>query len=170
MHTRLAIPLILASLLLTQGAIARDEKPKAADDRPTLTLVVVENTERDQVGAITDFHRLDLAFEHVAKERKWPVKIEAERFAANTAKHATELRVYLKPMVEETPGDLMFRCWVTLTVNDKTHDFRVVSYRHHRRLGENMEDTLEKVFRGGANAIAAKVEPVLFPKTPAAKP
>jgi hypothetical protein len=170
MHTRPVLSLILASLFLSAGAIARDDKPKATEDLPPLALVVVENTGRDQVGAITDFHRLDLAFEYVAKQRKWPVRIEAERFAANTAKHETELRVYLKPLVDETPVDLMFRCWVTLTMNGKTHDFRVISYRHNRRIGENTEDTLEKVFRGAAKAIAEKVEPVLFPKASDAKP
>jgi len=169
MHPRLAVPLIAASFFITTGVIAQS-KPVTPDDRPALALVVVENTGRNQGGANTDFHRLDLAFEHVDEQRKWPVTIAAERFAANTAKHDTELRVFLKSVTEEVPGELTIRNWVTLTVKGQKHDFGIVTFRHYRRLGENMEDTLEKVFHGAAMTIAEKVEPILFPKAVDAKP
>ena len=49
------------------------------------------------------------------------------------------------------------------------HDFGIVTFRYYRRIGENVDDMLEKVFRGAANAAAAKIEPILFPQ-PAAAP
>jgi hypothetical protein len=168
MNARTFIVLIAASVLLAARGYAK-ESPPVVQELPTLALVVVENLQRNPSSAITDFHRLDLAFEHVAKQRKWPVTIAAERFAANTPKHDTELRVFLQPLDEETSGDLTFRSWVILTVKDQKHDFGVVTFRHYPRLGENWEDTLEKVFRGAAQAIAGKVEPILFPQA-AAKP
>jgi hypothetical protein len=166
MNARLPMLLIAAFVFMAVHGYT-EESPRVAQELPTLALVVVENLQRNPSSAITDFHRLDLAFEYVAKQRKWPVTVAAERFAANTPKHETELRVFLQPLDEETSGDLTFRSWVTLTVKEQKHDFGVVTYRYYPRLGENTEDTLEKAFRGAAQAIAVKVEPVLFPQAAA---
>jgi len=160
--------LLFVSLLLAAGVSHAKPAAKAPDDRPTLSIVVVDSLLYQQ-GAITDFDRLDMAFEYIAKERKWPVQIKAERFAANTPAHETELRIFNQPLREETLGDVTFRGWMTLTVRGKKHDFGIITFRYYVRPGENLDDMLEKVFRGAANAAAEKIEPILFPK-PAAAP
>lgn len=160
--------LLLAALLLSAGAAFAKDAAKAADDRPVLSIVVVDSLLYQQ-GAITDYDRLDLAFTALAKERQWPVRIQAERFAANTPAHETELRIFNQPLREETLGDITFRGWMTLTAGGKKHDFGIITYRYYARPGETLEDILEKVFRGAAGAAAAKIEPILFPK-PAAAP
>lgn len=160
--------LLLVSLLLAAGVSHAKPAAKPPDDRPTLSIVVVDSLLYQQ-GAITDFDRLDIAFESIAKERKWPVQIKAERFSANTPAHETELRIFNQPLREETLGDVTFRGWMTLTVRGKKHDFGIITFRYYARPGENLDDLLEKVFRGAANAAAEKIEPILFPK-PAATP
>jgi hypothetical protein len=164
MKTRFAVTFLLfASLLLTvSGALA--ETKGATQPLPELAIVVVDTVHRNQ-GAIGDFDRIDIAFQRVAKQRKWPVKIAAERFAANTAAHDPELRIFDQPLREETLDDLTFRGWMTLSVNGTKHDFGIVTFRYYRRAGEQLEDALEKVFRGAANVAADKIEPILFPKT-----
>ena len=168
MTTRLPA-LLFAALFLAAGAAAAKTTGKAPDDRPVLAIVVVDSLLYQQ-GAITDYDRLDLAFAAIAKERKWPVRIQAERFAANTAEHETELRIFNQPLREETLGDITFRGWMTLTVGGRKHDFGIITFRHYVRPGETLEDILERVFRGAANAAAAKIEPILFPKPAAAPP
>lgn len=160
MKTPFTRSLLAAALLLT-AATAHAAKP--ADDRPKLAIVVVDNLQRHQ-GAVTDFDHLDLAFQYVAQQRKWPVAIAAERFAANTPDHETELRIFNQPLREETSGDLTFRGWMTLTLNGVKHDFGIVTFRYYHRPAESTEDVLEKIFRGAANAAADKIEPLLFPK------
>jgi hypothetical protein len=164
-HT-FARPLLLVALLFTAGAAARAEETakEPALNRRELAIVVVETLQGRTGGAITDFDRLDMAFQDVAKQRKWPVILKAERLAANLPDHETELRIFTQPVREETSGDLTYRGWMTLTVNGTKHDFGVVTYRYYPRLGEHTEDALEKVFLGAAKAAAAKVEPILFPE------
>ena len=161
--------LLLVSLLLAAGVSHAKPAAKAPDDRPVLSIVVVDSLLYQQ-GAITDYDRLDMAFTALAKERKWPVRIQAERFAANTPAHETELRIFNQPLREETLGDITFRGWMTLTVGGKKHDFGIITYRYYVRPGETLEDIIEKVFRGAAAAAAAKIEPILFPKPAAAPP
>ncbi|HEX2860941.1 MAG TPA: hypothetical protein VHN79_04850 [Lacunisphaera sp.] len=160
--------LFAASFLASPGLAETAEKTESVNDRPVLALVVVDNLQRSG-GAITAFDRLDMAFAHVANERKWPVTLSAERFAANTPDHDNELRVFLQPVRAEKPGELVSRSWVTLTISGKKHDFGVVLFRFYPRAGEHADDTLEKLYRGTAAAIADKVEPVLFPKPPGTK-
>lgn len=167
MKTRLPA-LLLVALLPAVGVTYAKPSAKAPDDRPILSIVVVDSLLYQQ-GAITDFDRLDIAFESTAKERKWPVQIKAERFAANTPAHETELRIFNQPLREETLGDVTFRGWMTLTVRGRKHDFGIITFRYYVRPGENLDDMLEKVFRGAADAAAEKIEPILFPK-PAAAP
>ncbi len=167
MKTPFARLLLAAALLLTAAHAA--ETAKSADNRPKLVVVVVDNIQHHH-SAITDFDWLDMAFRHVAQQRKWPVAIAAERFAANTPDNETELRIFNQPLREETPGELTFRGWMTLTVKGVEHDFGIVTFRYYPRLGEHANDTFEKVFRGAANAAADKIEPILFPKPAAPKP
>lgn len=160
------IPLLFAALLLTAVST---RAAKAPDDRPKLAIVVVDNLQ-SQRSTFTDFDRLDIAFQEVAKKRKWPVAVAVERFAANSPAHDTELRIFNQPLRQEVPGELMFRGWMTLTVAGVKHDFGIVSFRYFLRAGENLDDTLEKTFRGAANAAADKLEPILWPKPAAPKP
>jgi hypothetical protein len=165
MKTPFLRPLLAAALLLTA---ATSFAAKPADDRPKLVIVVVDNIQRHE-SAITAFDYLDLGFQHVAAQRKWPVAIVAERFAANTPDHETVLQIFNQPLRQETPGELTFRGWMTLTVKGVEHDFGIVTFRYYPRFGEPADDIMEKMYRGAANAAADKIEPILFPK-PAATP
>ena len=163
MKTRLTLlSLVFASLFLG-GLSARAESTTTAEPGRELAVVVVENLHR-QRGAITDFDRIDMALQKIAKQRNWPVKIAAERFASNTPARDTELRIYPQPLREETSGDLTFRGWVTLTVNGTKHDFGIIKYQYYRRIGEHLDDVLDKVFLGACNVAADKIEPILFPE------
>ena len=161
-HLVLVGVISLTHLALSAPAAAAE--PSASK----LTIVVVESLQH-QRGAITDFDRIDMAFEQVAKERNWPIKTEGERFAANTEDHEIELRVFPQPIREEIPGEMVFRGWMTLMNKGTKHDFGVVTFRYHRRAGEPTEDVLEKVFRGAALKAADKLEPILFPDLRPAK-
>jgi hypothetical protein len=160
-----SLALFALPLALTLGS-ARAAPPAAAPatppDQPELALVVVD-TLAHRESAYTDFDRLDLAFQDVAKRRHWPVKIAAERFAANTPAHELELRVFLQPIRQEIPDEFTFRGWMTLTEHGTKHDFGVVVYRYRPRPGEMMDDSLDKIFRGAAETAAKKIEPILFP-------
>lgn len=136
---------------------------KAAETPHPLTIVVVD-TLQYQSRVTSDFDRLDLAFHAVAKHRHWPVPVSVERFAANTPDHDPELQVVIQPIRQEVPGEYTYRGWMKLTVGGKLHDFGVVTYRYTYRPGEAMDDVLDKVFRGAANAAADRLEPILFPE------
>ena len=155
--------LLLVVTVLTAVATAAKEPDKTADQRTALPLVVVDSLQGHH-GAIDDFDRLDLAFQYVAQKRKWPVTIDAERFGAGTPDYATEVRIFKQPLRHELMDELVFRGWVILTVQGKKHDFGIISFHYQMRPGENMEDALEKIFRGAAEAVADKIEPLLLPK------
>jgi len=99
----------------------------------------------------------------VAKERHWPVKIAAERFAAGTPDYLTELTISIRRVEREMPGEFVYRAWTTLWIDGKKHDFQVITASYAFRMGENMDDILDKVFRAAAKKTADKVEPLLFP-------
>lgn len=163
MKRRFAFSLLLFVCSLLTAFSAPSESTATPQLLSELAIVVVD-TLKPQQGAITDFDRIDMAFQQVAKQRKWPVKIAAERFASNTAARDTELRIFNQPLREETTGDLTFRGWMTLMVNGTKHDFGIVTFRYYRRAGEHTDDVLQKVFLGVANAAAQKIEPILFPQ------
>ena len=156
---RLFSVLVVSAFLTSVAPCAETIPPQEMGE---LAIVVVDAVNKQQ-GAITDFDRIDMAFTRVAEERGWPVTIKAERFAANTPAHETELRIFNRPVRQETPGDLVFRGWVTLTVDGTKHDFGMILYRYYLRAGEHMDDVLDKVFLGAANVTADKIEPILFP-------
>lgn len=166
MKTRLAL-LALTLLLGTHPASGKDSPAEPAAQRE-IVLVVVDSLHH-QTGAITDFDRLDMAFRKIVRQRKWPVKLTAERFTADTPEHATELRIVNRPVRQETPGDLTFRGWLTLTVDGTKHDFGIVTYRYYPRPGEAGDETLQKLFEGVARTAADKAEPLLFPAAGAAR-
>ena len=170
MHSRFMKPSRFAAFVLpialalgSARAASADPAAAPASDQPVLALVVVDTLVRHD-SAFTDFDRLDLAFQEVARDRHWPVRIAAERFAANTGSHELELRVFLQPIRQDIPDEFTFRSWIILTEHGTKHDFGVIVYRYRPRPGEMMDDALEKIFRGAATAAAAKIEPVLFPE------
>ena len=168
MKTCFAFPLFAAALLLTAATTHAKDAAKVPDDLPKLPIVVIENLQR-QRGAITAFDRLDLAFQQVARQRKWPMAIAAERFASNTPAHETELRIFTQPLRKDTPGELTFRGWMILTVQGVKHDFGIISFRYSMRPFEQGEDVLDKIFLGAANTAADKIEPLLFREPDAPK-
>lgn len=173
---RFAFALFLLPLLLAASPAETPPPAPPARDAASareLALVVVTSVTqsgRPSLGADTDFDRLDLAFQDVAQRRHWPVKIVAERFAANTPAHELELRVYLQPVRQDLPGQFTFRGWMTLTERGTKHDFGIIAYRQQQRAGEPMDDLLEKIFHGGASVAARKIEPILFPQLAESKP
>ena len=167
MKARLALTLFsLATLFAASGF---GQAPAAPVPPREFTIVVVESLGHG-LDNRNDFDRLDVAFTKVFNERKWPVKIVVERFAANTPAHDTELRVFLKGIYEEMPGDLTFHAWMTLQDHGKKWDFGIVRYRYNLRPGQQMDDVLEKVFEGAGMVAADKIEPLLFPKPAKPKP
>ena len=163
MKTRLSFLSFLVACFLMATASTRAENAATPEPARELFIVVVDNLQTPR-GAITDFDRIDMAFQKVAMQRKWPVKIKAERFASNTAPHPLELKVHNQPLRQETSGDLTFRGWMTLAVDETKHDFGVVKYQYYRRAGEATDDVLDKVFLGAANVAADKIQPILFPE------
>ena len=160
---RLILPALAGvALLLGAASLSAQDAPPPAGQRE-LAIVVVDTLQSNRGSAVTDFDRLDIAFHQLARQRKWPVPLKVERFAANTPAHETELRIVNRPVRRDTPDALTFRAWVTLTVAGAKHDFGIVTYEYSPRPGEPMDDTLDKLFLGAARAAAAKFEPILFP-------
>ena len=161
--------LCLAVVLLATGAAAAKEIVRVPAPEGALPVVITETTIGNMGNAYSDYDRLAYALERVAKERKWPVKVSAERFAANVPDYLTELRISLQRLRQEIPGEYRYRAWTTLTIDGKEHDLKIVSYSYRYRMGENMDDVMEKSFLGGAKATADKIEPLLFPDLKADK-
>jgi hypothetical protein len=153
--------IVLAAALLAAVNLGAKEKRIPAP-AGVLPLIVVESVSIPG-NAYSDFERLDVAFQKVAKQRKWPVKVVTDRMASGVPDYLTELDVSLMPLRQQVPGEFWFRAWTSVYVDGKKTDLDVITFRYTYRVAENMEDTLEKVFEGGAHAIADKVEPLLFP-------
>ena len=158
-------------LLLALGASAATAAAESASppppEKPVLALVVVTalaQSSEAPPGAYSDFDRLDLAFQDVAQRRHWPVRIVAERFAANTPAHPLELRVFLQPVTNYLPGEFDFRAWMTLNDHGTKHDFGMIVHREDLRAGEDVNDFLERLFHRAAEVAAKKIEPILFPQ------
>jgi hypothetical protein len=164
MKRRTFLSILFLSLLTLGPALrAADTRTAPADDtRRTLMISVVEPVER-RPSNDEFYHRVARVFPDVFERRNWPVAIQVERFGANQPDHDLELRVFLQPIREETPGDLTFRAWMSLYDNGTKHDFGVITYRHYPRPGQNMNDVLDEVVAGGAREVTKKIEKVLFP-------
>lgn len=161
MKTRLIFAILAATLVLPVAATAA--RKKESDDRPKLAIVVSESLGSFN-NSFDDFIRFDIAFTKVAEERKWPVQIVAERFAANLPDYENEVEIFTQPLRQWLPGEYTLRGWLTLTAGGKEHDFGIVSFDYRPRLGEPSDRLLEAIFLGFANAAADKIEPILFPK------
>ena len=164
MKTRLVQLLLLALALVAAAGMRAADDAKKPDDRPKLALIISENIQ-SAGSAVDDIVRLDIAFEKVATQRKWPVKLVVERYAAGVPSYDTEVYIYSQPVRREVGIDLVYRAWTYLVVKGKKTDFKIVEYRMTPRLAENPSDTYDKVFLGYANKVADKIEPILFPKT-----
>ncbi|MEO7598474.1 MAG: hypothetical protein ABIV50_06050 [Opitutus sp.] len=134
----------------------------ATESRRELTIVVVESLGGRSMGD-SPYDRIARVFTDVFEERKWPLKIKDERFAANTPNHEIELRVFFHGVTRETPSELTFRGWMVLDVQGEKHDFGMVRYRYVPRVGEQMDEVLDKVVAGAARIAVDKIEPILFP-------
>ncbi len=164
MKTRLIRCALFLSLVLASGAAARAETPPATPAPvPELTVVVVDSL-RGPLNEIDNFDRIARVFTNVFEERKWPVKVNFERFGAGGPDHPLELQVYFKGMRSDTPADLTFRAWVILNDHGKKSDFGIIKYSYDIRFGEQMDDRLDRTVRGAAVIAADKIEAVLFLK------
>lgn len=157
----------LVAALLAAGPARAEIKP-ADPAAAVLHVTVVEPVNGRSGDAFTDFDRLDIALERIAKQRRWPAKVATERLVGNTPDYDPELRVVLQPVRLEL-GEYVFRGWITLTRDGQKHDFGIVKFGYLPRMNEHFDDAMEKVFLGAAGAIAGKVEPLLFPELKAKK-
>ncbi len=123
----------------------------------------------DRRNVSTEFDHIDQAFQYVAKQRKWPVAVTAERLTEKTQLHPLELRVFHHGLREEIGNEFIFRAHLTLVVGDVKQELGMVSYRYTARQWENNNAVYEKVFRGAALAAADRIEPVIFTR-PADRP
>ena len=162
MKTRHALPCLLIALAAVQtgGAPAASTADEA---KPEFTVVVVDSL-RGNSSEEDIFNRIDRVFTDVFNGRKWPYKITVERFAANTAPHPTELRVFFHGIREESMGDLTFSAWMILYDHGRKEDFGVIRFRYDTRPGEQMDDRLDRAVRGAARLVASKIEPILIQK------
>ena len=169
MKTRSALCTLLFFVLPFAGlATGAESTPAAAAALPELTIVVVDSLSHGAAEAST-FDRIDRVFTEVFEKQKWPVKIAVKRFGAGAPDYPVELRVFYEGIKQDVPGELTFRAWVTLTDHGKKHDFGIIKYQMYPRPGENVSDSLDKAVRGAAQMVVSKIEPLLFPKTPAQK-
>jgi len=165
MKTCFSLGALSFALALAAGAAGRAQTaaPTAASAPRELTIVVVDAIggnarERDT------YDRIARVFTDVFDAKKWPLKVNVERFGANSPDHEIELRIYLKGIRKETPVDLTFSAWITLTDHGTKTDFGIIRYRCDIRPMEQMDDRLDRVVRGAALMTVAKIEPILFPK------
>ena len=154
----LAVTLLAAGCRHRQGEMVRIPAPDGM-----LPVVITEMTVGNSGNAYTAYDRLAYALERVARERKWPLKVAAEKVAANAPDYLTELRISLQRVRQEVPGEYVYRAWTTLTIDGKDHDLGIVSYSYHYRLAENMDDVMDKSFLGGAKATADENRAAPFP-------
>jgi hypothetical protein len=155
--------LLLVLATFVAGAAAAKDVVRTPAPEGVLSIIITESSLGNTGNAYSDFDRLDVAFQDLAKERKWPVKIAAERLAGGAPDYLTQLRISIQRVRQETPGEFVYRAWTTLWVDGEEHDFKVVTASYNFRMGEQMDDVLDKVFRAAAKATADKIEPLLFP-------
>ena len=171
MKISLSAGLVLFFLLLAIVAPGRAQSSApVADARRELTIVVVDELGGNKSGGYDTFNRVARVFTDVFEAKKWPLKINVERFGANAPKYDIELRLYVQSIRRDTPVDLVFRAWMTLDDHGKKRDFGVVRYRYSPRPTEEMSDQLDQVVRGAAVIAATKIEPVLFPSADKPQP
>jgi hypothetical protein len=162
--TRVARCAATLALCLGLGPIGRSQSPSPAPTPvPELAIVVVDSLGGGQ-RQLDNFNRIAREFTRAIEERNWPLRVSAERFAANTPDHPIELRIFFQGIRQETPVDLTFSAWITLDDHGTKHDFGVVRFRYNPRPAQDIEDRLDHAVRGAARITASKIEPILFPR------
>jgi hypothetical protein len=136
---------------------------------PELAIVVVDSLGGGPRQA-DNYNRIAREFTEAINERNWPLRVTAERFAANTPDHPIELRIFVQGIRRETPVDLTFSAWITLDDHGTKHDFGVVRFSYNPHMGQDMDDRLDHAVRGAARITASKIESILFPKPGTPKP
>jgi hypothetical protein len=160
----------LIVLFLGAGPIGRPQgSPPAPTPLPELAIVVVDSLGGGQRQA-DNYHRIAREFTEAIEGRNWPLRVSAERFAANTPDHPIELRIFFQGIRQETPVDLTFSAWITLDDHGTKHDFGVIRFRYNPHPGQEMEDRLDHAVRGAAKITVSKIEPILFPGPGTPKP
>lgn len=170
MIKRFALSGLIPALVLAVVPNAEARAAEITSDAPQQFTIVVVDSLRGNSSSINNFDRIARVFTGVFAERKWPVKISVEQFAANTPPHTIELRIFFQGMREEVIGDLTFSAWMILYDHGKEHDFGVVRFRYDTRPLEQMSDRLDRSARGAARIAASKIESILFPKEERPKP
>jgi len=170
MKTRISFATGLLSILVATGVAGGAQTAVPAANAPRELAIVVVAALRGGQGDYNAFNRIDRVFTEVFEAQKWPMKIAVERFGANSPAHEIELRVYARGISRETPVDLVFSAWVTLSDRGKKEDFGVIRFRYYPRPTESIDDQLDHAVRGAALAVVEKVRPFLFPTLGEAKP
>ncbi len=153
---------MLVGLFMVAASDLNAEPAKTAPEtRRDLVIVVTENLVGPR-GESHGFNRVARVFTNVFEARKWPVKIRAERFAANTKTHATELQVFLKGIRQDIPGEYEFYAWVTFADRGKKLDMGIVKGTYYPRFLEPMDDVLDGAVKAAAEKIANKIQPILL--------
>lgn len=170
MKIRPVLRALLCSACLATGVTGRaDPAPAPAAAPPELTIVIVDSLAGPR-HSFADWHRLARVFTDVFEARKWPVKITSELFGAGAPEHPVELRIFFQGIRHDTPDDLTFRAWLTLSDHGAKYDFGIISFRYYPRAAELMDDRLDHAIHGAALLAADKIEAKIFPKAAPAKP
>lgn len=156
MNSRILFSLLSFAIAAVCPVAAQTAQPVA---QPVLSVVVVDTLQRES-QARAEFDRITEEFGRVFESRGWPVKVTFERFAANDAPKALELRMFYQGIREEV-GEQVFRAWLTLHQNGAKQDFGVIQGRYLPRPGEQVDSVLRRVMQDAAVAAAKKLDPVM---------
>lgn len=164
MKLRSLLTLAIAFGLTLASIEAKTPTPSPAPATAVRELAIVVVEPITLFGGMTPFDYVDVAFREVVDTRKWSVKLIPERFAANTPDNPTEIRIFLRSVSEEWPTKLVLRGWVTFTDRGKRHDFGLMKFTVYTKLIDRGDEGRERLYRGFAEHVADKIEPLLFPK------
>jgi hypothetical protein len=150
---------------MAASTAARAQAPVTQESSlPELTVTVAESLDSRAEGFST-FATIQSVFARVLGARHWPVKVNVVRFAANNPDKDYELRVFFRGIYYETPGQLTIRAWMTLFDHGKEHDFGIIKSQLNQAPIEHRNDAFEVLLGEEARIAAAKIGPILFPKS-----
>ena len=151
LKTRLIFSLFVAVLFVPIAVHAK--KATDPDDRPKIGIIVRGN-----------FEFFKHAFETLEEERKWPVKFVVQRHLANLPRYDQEVTIHMQYR-GYAGGKPTMRGWVDLNAHGEKQDFGIISVsQEDPRRGEDEEKYEDKFYLAFANAVADRIEPILFPK------
>jgi hypothetical protein len=149
--------LVFASLLVALAARGADSDPVPEEAKPKNAFVIAESLG-GRTNAVDDYVRLEAALKKLANERKWPVEVVIERFAANVPDYENEVTIFTQPVRQEVPGEYVLRGWTTLVVAGKKFDFGILRGEYRPFPGEQIDQALEKLFREFALEVGDRIE------------